>query len=79
MGKTPLISAISQEKKNTGSIEFQLFSLTNKIQRISSHLEFHKKDYLSQRGLQKLLAKRERLLSYLSTKKKNTKSGEATS
>nr|YP_003934350.1 ribosomal protein S15 [Monsonia speciosa]YP_003934360.1 ribosomal protein S15 [Monsonia speciosa]ACH47310.1 ribosomal protein S15 [Monsonia speciosa]ADJ66485.1 ribosomal protein S15 [Monsonia speciosa]ADJ66495.1 ribosomal protein S15 [Monsonia speciosa] len=74
MGKTPLISAISQEKKekNRGSIEFQVFSFTNKIQRISSHLEFHRRDYLSQRGLQKLLAKRERLLSYLSKKNGNS-------
>nr|AEX10239.1 ribosomal protein S15 [California macrophylla] len=70
MVKTPLISVISQEEKekNKGSVEFQVFSFTNKIQRISSHLKFHRKDYLSQRGLHKLLGKRERLLSYLSKK-----------
>nr|ACH47311.1 ribosomal protein S15 [Monsonia vanderietiae] len=70
MGKTPLISAISQEKKNTGSIEFQLFSLDNKIQRISSHLKFHKNDYCARRCLQKLLANRERLRYYLVEKKR---------
>uniref|UniRef100_B7T3M8 30S ribosomal protein S15 n=4 Tax=Geranium TaxID=4028 RepID=B7T3M8_9ROSI len=68
MVKTPLISVISQEEKNRGSVEFQVLSFTNKIERISSHLKFHRKDYLSQRGLQKLLIKRERLLSYLSKK-----------
>nr|AUT83648.1 ribosomal protein S15 [Geranium pusillum] len=70
MVKTPLISVISQEEneKNTGSIEFQVFCFTTKIQSISSHLQFHRKDYLSKRGLQKLLRKRERLLSYLSKK-----------
>uniref|UniRef100_B7T3F7 Small ribosomal subunit protein uS15c n=1 Tax=Geranium macrorrhizum TaxID=28963 RepID=B7T3F7_9ROSI len=68
MVKTPLISVISQEDKNRGSVEFQVFSFTNKIERISSHLKFHRKDYLSQRGLHKLLVKRERLLSYLSKK-----------
>nr|AUT83710.1 ribosomal protein S15 [Geranium pyrenaicum] len=70
MVKTPLISVISQEEneKNTGSIEFQVFSFTTKIQSISSHLQFHRKDYLSKRGLHKLLRKRERLLSYLSKK-----------
>lgn len=67
MVKTPLISVISQEEKenNTGSIEFQILSFSNKIESISSHLQFHRKDYLSQRGLHKLLRKRERLLSYL--------------
>nr|WVK97352.1 ribosomal protein S15 [Erodium stephanianum] len=70
MVKTPSISVISQEEKekNRGSVEFQVFRFTNKIQRISSHLKFHRKDYLSQRGLHKLLGKRERLLSYLSKK-----------
>ena len=70
MVKTPLLSVISQEEKekNKGSVEFQVFSFTNKIQSISSHLQFHRKDYLSQRGLHKLLRKRERLLSYLSKK-----------
>nr|YP_003933936.1 ribosomal protein S15 [Erodium texanum]ACH47306.1 ribosomal protein S15 [Erodium texanum]ADJ66335.1 ribosomal protein S15 [Erodium texanum] len=68
MVKTPSISVISQEEKNWGSVEFQVVFFSNKIERISSHLKFHRKDYLSQRGLHKLLAKRERLLSYLSKK-----------
>nr|YP_008994531.1 ribosomal protein S15 [Hypseocharis bilobata]YP_008994541.1 ribosomal protein S15 [Hypseocharis bilobata]AGV02960.1 ribosomal protein S15 [Hypseocharis bilobata]AGV02970.1 ribosomal protein S15 [Hypseocharis bilobata] len=67
MVKTPFISVMLQEEKR-GSVEFQVFSFTKKIERISSHLEFHRKDYLSQRGLRKILGKRERLLSYLSKK-----------
>nr|YP_010865649.1 ribosomal protein S15 [Sanguinaria canadensis]WGT74573.1 ribosomal protein S15 [Sanguinaria canadensis]WGT74640.1 ribosomal protein S15 [Sanguinaria canadensis]WGT74743.1 ribosomal protein S15 [Sanguinaria canadensis]WGT74828.1 ribosomal protein S15 [Sanguinaria canadensis]WGT74913.1 ribosomal protein S15 [Sanguinaria canadensis] len=72
MVKNSLISFISQEIKeeNKGSVEFQVFSFTNKIRRLTSHLELHKKDYLSQRGLRKTLGKRQRLLAYLS--KKNT-------
>jgi small subunit ribosomal protein S15 len=31
-------------------------------------LELHKKDYSSQRGLRKILGKRQRLLAYLSNK-----------
>nr|YP_010489037.1 ribosomal protein S15 [Eranthis byunsanensis]UWJ89878.1 ribosomal protein S15 [Eranthis byunsanensis] len=64
------ISVISQEEKeeNKGSVEFQVFSFTNKIRRLTSHLELHKKDYLSQRGLRKILGKRQRLLAYLSKK-----------
>nr|UTA92651.1 ribosomal protein S15 [Rhamnus globosa] len=67
MVKNSFISVISQEEKK-GSIEFQIFSLTNRIRKLSSHLELHRKDYLSQRGLRKILGKRQRLLSYLSKK-----------
>nr|YP_009699612.1 ribosomal protein S15 [Deutzia compacta]YP_010159583.1 ribosomal protein S15 [Deutzia glabrata]YP_010262339.1 ribosomal protein S15 [Deutzia pilosa]YP_010697677.1 ribosomal protein S15 [Deutzia longifolia]YP_010955065.1 ribosomal protein S15 [Deutzia hamata]YP_010955151.1 ribosomal protein S15 [Deutzia hypoglauca]YP_010955237.1 ribosomal protein S15 [Deutzia parviflora]YP_010955323.1 ribosomal protein S15 [Deutzia grandiflora]YP_010955409.1 ribosomal protein S15 [Deutzia scabra]YP_01098 len=69
MIKNLFISVSSQEKeKNRGSVEFQVFSFTNKIQRLTSHLKLHKKDYLSQRGLRKILGKRQRLLAYLSKK-----------
>nr|YP_009240852.1 ribosomal protein S15 [Diplopanax stachyanthus]AJO25261.1 ribosomal protein S15 [Diplopanax stachyanthus]AUF33244.1 ribosomal protein S15 [Diplopanax stachyanthus] len=69
MVKNSFIPVISQEKEeNRGSVEFQVFSFTNKIQRLTSHLELHKKDYLSQRGLRKILGKRQRLLAYLSKK-----------
>nr|YP_010323896.1 ribosomal protein S15 [Miliusa glochidioides]YP_010352362.1 ribosomal protein S15 [Polyalthia suberosa]UKP90046.1 ribosomal protein S15 [Miliusa glochidioides]UOL50482.1 ribosomal protein S15 [Polyalthia suberosa] len=68
MIKNSLISVIPQEEKNKGSVEFQIFSFTNKIRRLTSHLELHRKDYLSQRGLRKILGKRQRLLAYLSKK-----------
>nr|YP_009699697.1 ribosomal protein S15 [Grubbia tomentosa]YP_010581375.1 ribosomal protein S15 [Roridula gorgonias]QEJ87609.1 ribosomal protein S15 [Grubbia tomentosa]QEJ87779.1 ribosomal protein S15 [Grubbia tomentosa]UZT27696.1 ribosomal protein S15 [Roridula gorgonias] len=69
MVKNSFISSISQKKEeNGGSVEFQVFSFTNKIQRLTSHLELHKKDYLSQRGLRKILGKRQRMLAYLSKK-----------
>nr|YP_008576785.1 ribosomal protein S15 [Eucalyptus saligna]AGC58194.1 ribosomal protein S15 [Eucalyptus saligna] len=68
MVKNSFISVISQEEENRGSIEFQVFRFTNKIRRLTSHLELHRKDYLSQRGLRKILGKRQRLLSYLSKK-----------
>nr|YP_010928506.1 ribosomal protein S15 [Lafoensia nummularifolia]WKK47528.1 ribosomal protein S15 [Lafoensia nummularifolia] len=72
MVKNAFISVISQEEKkeNSGSVEFQVVSFTNKIRRLTSHLELHRKDYLSQRGLRKILGKRQRLLSYLSKKNK---------
>ncbi|KAI5669711.1 hypothetical protein M9H77_19564 [Catharanthus roseus] len=49
MIKNAFISVISEEE-NRGAVEFQIFSSTNKIQRLISHLEVHKKDNLSQRG-----------------------------
>nr|AUE45307.1 ribosomal protein S15 [Primulina obtusidentata] len=67
MVKNSFISIISQ-KENEGSVEFQVFSFTNKIRRLTSHLELHKKDSSSQRGLRKILGKRQRLLAYLSKK-----------
>ncbi|KAK4348293.1 ribosomal protein S15 (chloroplast) [Lycium barbarum] len=67
MVKNSVISVIFQEEKR-GSVEFQVFNFTNKIRRLTSHLELHKKDYLSQRGLKKILGKRQRLLAYLAKK-----------
>nr|QHN55003.1 ribosomal protein S15 [Anchomanes hookeri] len=67
--KNAFISIISQEKEeNTGSVEFQVFSFTNKIRGLTSHFELHKKDFSCQRGLQLILGKRQRLLAYLSKK-----------
>nr|YP_009170234.1 ribosomal protein S15 [Colpothrinax cookii]ALE29024.1 ribosomal protein S15 [Colpothrinax cookii] len=70
MIKNSFISVISQEEKeeNKGSVEFQVLSFTSKIRRLTSHLELHKKDFLSQRGLRIILGKRQRLLAYLSKK-----------
>nr|YP_009737018.1 30S ribosomal protein S15 [Paris bashanensis]QHV39829.1 30S ribosomal protein S15 [Paris bashanensis] len=71
MVKNSFIPAIQQEEKeenNKGSVEFQVFNFTNKIRRLTSHLELHKKDFLSQRGLRRILGKRQRLLAYLSNK-----------
>nr|YP_010858229.1 ribosomal protein S15 [Wallichia caryotoides]WGM71461.1 ribosomal protein S15 [Wallichia caryotoides] len=70
MIKNSFISVISQEEKeeNKGSVEFQVLSFTSKMRRLTSHLELHKKDFLSQRGLRIILGKRQRLLAYLSKK-----------
>nr|QJQ73911.1 ribosomal protein S15 [Rotheca serrata]QVL26580.1 ribosomal protein S15 [Rotheca serrata] len=68
MIKNAFISVIFQKEneENKGSVEFQVFSFTTKIRRLTSHLEVHKKDFSSQRGLRKILGKRQRLLAYLS-------------
>nr|YP_009751278.1 ribosomal protein S15 [Pedicularis longiflora]QIJ99846.1 ribosomal protein S15 [Pedicularis longiflora] len=65
MVKNSFISVLSQ-KENRGSVEFQVFNFTTKIRKLTSHLELHKKDSSSQRGLRKILGKRQRLLAYLS-------------
>nr|QGT33516.1 ribosomal protein S15 [Chamaesium delavayi] len=70
MIKNPFSIIILKEenKDNKGSVEFQVVSFTNRIRRLTSHLELHKKDYLSRRGLRQILGKRQRLLAYLSKK-----------
>nr|YP_009424989.1 ribosomal protein S15 [Habenaria radiata]YP_010230116.1 30S ribosomal protein S15 [Habenaria cruciformis]YP_010230201.1 30S ribosomal protein S15 [Habenaria linearifolia]ASU93518.1 ribosomal protein S15 [Habenaria radiata]QST19998.1 30S ribosomal protein S15 [Habenaria cruciformis]QST20083.1 30S ribosomal protein S15 [Habenaria linearifolia] len=72
MVKNSLISVITQEEKekNSGSVEFQVFNFTSKIQKLTLHLELHKRDFLSQRGLRIILGKRQRLLTYFSKKHK---------
>nr|YP_010156177.1 ribosomal protein S15 [Pilea cavaleriei]QQY85715.1 ribosomal protein S15 [Pilea cavaleriei] len=67
MVKKSFISVISHEE-NTGSVAFQILRFTNRIRKLSSHLELHRKDFLSQRGLRKILGKRQKVLSYLSKK-----------
>nr|YP_009409183.1 ribosomal protein S15 [Hydrocotyle sibthorpioides]YP_010948564.1 ribosomal protein S15 [Hydrocotyle dielsiana]YP_010948650.1 ribosomal protein S15 [Hydrocotyle ranunculoides]YP_010949009.1 ribosomal protein S15 [Hydrocotyle himalaica]YP_010949095.1 ribosomal protein S15 [Hydrocotyle hookeri]YP_010949181.1 ribosomal protein S15 [Hydrocotyle hookeri subsp. chinensis]YP_010949267.1 ribosomal protein S15 [Hydrocotyle hookeri subsp. handelii]YP_010949353.1 ribosomal protein S15 [Hydrocotyle pe len=67
MIKNPFSEIIlkKENKDNKGSTEFQVVNFTNRIRKLTSHLELHKKDYLSQRGLRKILGKRQRLLAYL--------------
>lgn len=52
--------------KNTGSVESQVALLTERINRISEHLQQNKKDFSTHRGLMQLVGKRKRLLTYLS-------------
>nr|YP_009407231.1 ribosomal protein S15 [Viscum coloratum]ASA46190.1 ribosomal protein S15 [Viscum coloratum] len=63
-----LIISVLFKKEKKGSVEFQVFNLTNKIRKLTSHLELHRKDYLSKRSLLKILGKRKRLMDYLSKK-----------
>nr|YP_010291896.1 ribosomal protein S15 [Xyris capensis]ULQ68493.1 ribosomal protein S15 [Xyris capensis]ULQ68618.1 ribosomal protein S15 [Xyris capensis] len=70
MTKNVLISFFPEKEKreSKGSIEFQVTSFTNKVQKLTAHLQLHKEDFSSERGLQKILGKRKRLLTYLSKK-----------
>lgn len=52
-------------EKDTGSPEYQIATLTRKIQYMTTHLKEHPKDYASTRGLLKMVSKRTRLLKYV--------------
>ncbi|CAM6032319.1 unnamed protein product (chloroplast) [Sphagnum compactum] len=68
MSKKVFIDPSFISKKQTGSVEFQISSLTNRVSKLTFHLKLHGRDYSSQRGLWKILGKRKRLLGYLSQK-----------
>lgn len=53
---------------DTGSPEVQIALLTEKIGRLTTHLEQHAHDYHSRRGLLQMVGKRRRLLRYLMKK-----------
>jgi len=53
-------------ENNTGSVEAQIALLTERINRISDHLQGNKKDFSTHRGLMQLVGKRKRLLTYMS-------------
>ncbi|HSX41042.1 MAG TPA: 30S ribosomal protein S15 [Candidatus Saccharimonadales bacterium] len=64
--KKKVITANQTHKKDTGSPEVQIGIFTTKITELTKHLQIHKKDEHSRRGLLKMVGKRRRLLDYLS-------------
>ena len=63
--KKKLIADYSQHKGDTGSPPVQIAILTHRIKSLTDHLEQHKKDNHSRRGLLMMVGKRRRLLNYL--------------
>jgi small subunit ribosomal protein S15 len=64
--KTDIISKYGTSPKDTGRSEVQIALLTLRINDLTQHLDSHKKDNHSRRGLIKMVSKRRRLLNYLS-------------
>ncbi len=63
--KMSIISEFRLSQFDTGSPEVQIAILTKRIESLSKHLEVHKKDHSSRRGLLKMVGRRKKLLSYL--------------
>jgi small subunit ribosomal protein S15 len=64
--KSKLIAGLQTHKKDTGSPEVQIGIFTEQIKELTRHLQEHKKDNHSRRGLLKMVSKRRSLLDYLS-------------
>lgn len=63
--KAELIAKFGGSEKNTGSTEAQIAILTHRITELTGHLQVHKKDHSTRRGLLKLVGQRRRFLKYL--------------
>jgi small subunit ribosomal protein S15 len=63
--KNEVIEAYKTHEGDTGSPEVQIALLTTRINELNGHLQTHKKDHHSRRGLLKMVGKRRNLLNYL--------------
>lgn len=67
--KAKIVKDFGGSDVNTGSPEVQIALLSEQINQLTAHLQLHKKDVHSRRGLVMMVSERRKLLSYL--KKKN--------
>ncbi len=63
--KKSVMKKFQTHAKDTGSSQVQIAILTEKIASLTEHLQAHKKDKHSRRGLLGMVGKRRRLLKYL--------------
>lgn len=73
--KQEIIKEFQTADGDTGSPEVQIALLSKRIDRLSEHLKAHIHDTHSRRGLLSMIAKRRRLLNFL-TKTDKERSGE---
>lgn len=66
--KRRVIEKYKLHETDTGSPEVQIAILTERINELSRHLQTHKKDHHSRRGLYKMIGRRRGLLNYLQSK-----------
>ncbi len=63
--KTDIVEKFKRHDGDTGSPEVQIALITGRITYLTTHLQEHRKDHHSRRGLLKLVGQRRRLLGYL--------------
>jgi len=66
--KQELISDFGRSPTDSGSPEVQISMLTSRIAEMTGHLQVHKKDFASRRGLLRMVSRRRRLLDYVKGK-----------
>ena len=63
--KEELVREFGRGAKDSGSPEVQISILTSRIAEMTRHLQVHKKDFSSRRGLLRMVSRRRRLLDYV--------------
>ena len=63
--KLEIVKKFGKDENDSGRSEVQIALLTKRINDLTSHLDEHKKDHHSRRGLMMMVGKRRRLLVYL--------------
>jgi small subunit ribosomal protein S15 len=66
--KKDIIDQYRIHQQDTGSPEVQIALLNTRITELTDHLNIHKKDHHSRRGLLRLVSRRRKLLDYLKEK-----------
>jgi small subunit ribosomal protein S15 len=66
--KADVIRQFQHHEGDTGSAEVQVALLTNRIAELNRHLQDHKKDKHSRRGLLLMVSQRRKFLAYLQKK-----------
>lgn len=69
--KQEVIGQYRLHDSDSGSPDVQIALLTGRIGYLTEHLNSHKKDHHSRRGLLRLVARRRKLLDYLRSKDAN--------
>jgi small subunit ribosomal protein S15 len=66
--KQELIEEFAIGQGDTGSAPVQIAVLTERIKNLTEHMQSHKKDFHSRRGLLVMVGQRRRLLDYVKDK-----------
>ena len=63
--KQKLINSYQTHSSDTGSVEVQVAMLSERISKLSGHLQGNQHDFSSRKGLLKMIGRRKRLLNYV--------------
>ena len=63
--KEKIIKKFQENANDTGSPQVQIAILSEEIKQLTKHLQEHRKDFSSRRGLLKKVSERRKLLKYL--------------
>ena len=66
--KREVVERFGKDANDTGATEVQIALLTRRINELTEHLQEHKHDHHSRRGLLMLVGRRRRFLNYLQKK-----------